>query len=66
LKKHGIKLLGSWNVYNEHLSLMVFEAPSLDAFQKCAMEPASVALSAYEIYEVKLASSMEEAMKMLK
>jgi len=66
MKKHGIKNLGGWGVTSEHLTVMVAEAPSLDAFQKLGMEPEILALSAYETYEIKLASSMEEAMKMLK
>jgi hypothetical protein len=65
-KKHGIKNLGGWSVYTEHLSVYVCEAPSLDVFNKLGMEPEVLALSAYETYEVKLALSMEEAMKMLR
>jgi len=38
----------------------------LDAFQKLGMEPEVLALSAYETYEVKLALSMEETVKMLR
>jgi hypothetical protein len=37
LKKHGIKNLGGWGVYTEHLTVGVMEAPSLDAVQKCSM-----------------------------
>jgi hypothetical protein len=66
MKKHGIKNLGGWGVYTEHLTVMVGEAPSLDAFQKLGMEPEVLAMSAYETCEVKLASSMEEAAKMLR
>jgi len=40
---------------------MVYEAKSLDVFQKLFMEPEVLALSAYETYEVKLAFGMEEA-----
>jgi hypothetical protein len=66
LKKHGVKMLGNWNVPTEHLSVIVFEAPSIEDFNKCGMEPAVLALSAYETYEVKLAIGMEEAMKMMR
>jgi len=65
-KKHGVKNLGSWGVHSEHLTVMVVEAPSLNAIQKLSMEPETLALSAYETTEVKLAMGMEEAMKMLK
>lgn len=66
LKKHGMKMLGNWTVPTEHLSVLVFEAPSSEAFEKCGMEPEVLALSAYETYEVKSALGMEEAMKMLR
>jgi len=65
LKKHGVKMLGSWNVPTEHLALDVYEAPSLDAFEKLGMEPEIVALSKFETYEIKLAYGMEESMRML-
>lgn len=64
-KKYGCKRLGSWNVTNEHLSFEVFEGTA-EAFQKASMEPAIQALSAFETYEVKVALSAEESMKMLK
>jgi hypothetical protein len=64
-KKYGCKRLGSWGVPNEHLSFEVFEG-SFEAFQKAGMEPVILALSAYETYEVKVATSTEEATKMLK
>ncbi len=38
------------------------EAPSLDAFEKFGMEPEFLAISAYESYEIKLATSLEEAL----
>jgi hypothetical protein len=66
LKKHGVKSLGSWIVGTEHLSVGVFEAPSLDAFEKLGMEPQVLALTAYMTYEIKLALSMEEVAKMLR
>lgn len=66
MKKHGIKNLGGWSVYTEHLSVFAVEAPSLDAWQKCGMEPEVLALQGIETYEVKMAISMEDAAKMLK
>lgn len=65
-KKYGCKRLGSWSVPNEHLSFEVFDAPSAEVFQKASMEPAILALSMHETYEVKAAISAKEAMKMLK
>jgi len=66
MKKHKVKTLGGWGVYTEHLTFGVFEAPSIDAFEKFGMEPAVLALSEFETYEVKMATSMEEAAKTLK
>jgi uncharacterized protein (DUF1330 family) len=65
LKKHGIKMLGWWNIHLEHLIVAVLEMPSLDAFQKFTMEPEFNALTAFSTYEMKMASTMEEAQKML-
>jgi hypothetical protein len=66
LKKHGIKAIANCTVPNEHLSVIVSEAPSLEAFNKLCMEPEIMALNAYETYEIKLALNAEEAFKMLR
>jgi len=66
LKKHGIKMVGFWQVPMEHLMFEVYEAPSLEAFQKLSMEPEILAWTAYNTVEMKIAISIEEAMKMLK
>ena len=55
LKKYGIKELGAGTVAGEHLSVAIFEAPSLEVFQKCFMEPEVLAVNAYETYEIKAA-----------
>jgi uncharacterized protein with GYD domain len=60
LKKHGIKLVGNWIVVPEHLSVVVFEAPSLEALLKYAMEPEVTAMSATSTTEIKAVSSLEE------
>ena len=65
LKKHGIRELGSWTVAGEHLAVMVYEAPSSDAFSKFLMEPEFMPVNAFETIEVKLAISNEEVAKML-
>ncbi len=66
LKKHGIKSLANCTVPSEHLSVVVFEAPSVEAFNKLGMEPEILAISAYETYEVKSAVGGEEVVKMLR
>lgn len=64
-KKHGVKVVGSWAVMSEHLSVMVFEA-SLEAFEKLSMEPEVMRLMAINTCSVKVALNMDEASKMLK
>jgi hypothetical protein len=66
MKKHGIKDLGGCAVYTEHLTVGLSEAPSRKAWEELITEPEVLALTAYETMEVKLAVSMEEAMKMIK
>jgi uncharacterized protein with GYD domain len=64
-KKYGIKVIGTASVFSEHLNIMIFEAPDLQAIQKVGMEPEAMAMSAYTHTEVKLALNTEETMKML-
>jgi hypothetical protein len=64
-KKYGVKVVGAWSVPNEHLNLMVIEAPNFEAFQKISMEPEAMAVTASETYELKLALNKEEITKML-
>jgi hypothetical protein len=66
MKKHKVKLLGSWDVPNEHTSYNVYEAPSFEAFKEFGMEPAIVALGEFLTMEVKPAMSPEETTQMLK
>jgi uncharacterized protein with GYD domain len=66
LNKHGIKSLGSWTAMGEHLTLVVYEAPSSDAIMKLFSEPEMMAFNAIETMEVKMAISNEEVAKMLK
>jgi hypothetical protein len=65
-KKHGIKMVGNWSVVREHLNIIVYEAPSLDAFLKLQMEPAIMKWIAQHTTEIKIAMTTEEAMKLLK
>ncbi|MCP8306493.1 MAG: hypothetical protein H3Z49_05260 [archaeon] len=67
LKKHGVKMIGGWAVFSEHLTFIVYEAPSLEAFQKFGMEWEEITKSSsYFTSEIKMAISMEEAQRMLK
>ena len=66
MKKHGIKNLGEYTVPNEHLTIGIYEAPSIEVFNEFAMEPEIITRGSYETAELKSAMSMEEVMKMLK
>ena len=65
LKKHGIKMIGWWNVHLEHLIVSVLEMPNSEAFQKFSMEPEFMGLTAFATYELKMAVTLEEVQKML-
>ncbi len=61
LKKHGVKLVGAWfgSVPADHIYYMVYEAPSVEAFQKLSMEPESLAAAAHDTQEIKIVTSLE-------
>ena len=64
-KKHGIKQLGAWTDFPEHIIYMVFEG-SLDAMQKLQMEPCITAWLSWNTMERKIVNKNEEILKMLK
>ncbi len=66
LKKYEIKMLGCWFALSEHTLYEVYDAPSLEAFEKMAQEPEIAKWSAYNTMEIKLVSTLEEVMKILK
>ncbi len=66
LKKHGIKMVGSWGVPPEHLNIIVYETPTIDAFLKLQREPTIIKWVAQHTTEIKVAMTTEEAMKLLK
>ena len=63
--KHGIKYIAACSVNSEHLTVAIFEAPSLEAVQGYSMEPEILAMNMVDSTELKLATSMEEGIKML-
>jgi hypothetical protein len=63
--KHGVKMIGFWNVPNEHLTVEVFQAPNFEAFQAISMEPEIVNMQNVDTIEIKQALTMEEAMQMM-
>jgi hypothetical protein len=65
-KKYKVKMVGVWSVSNEHVSFVLIEAPSLEAFQKLRMEPEARAVAATETIEIKIVVNKEEILKMLR
>jgi L-rhamnose mutarotase len=66
LTKYNITQLGAWFVLPEHSLYEVFDAPSLEAFQKMAMEPEIVQWSAFNTMEIKLVATVDDVKKLLK
>ena len=64
-KKHGIKMLGSWTDFPQHLIYMVFEG-SFDVVQKLWMEPDMMGWLSWNTIESKTVLTMEEVFAMLK
>ena len=65
LKKYNIKMLGAWFVLPEHTLYEVFDAPSLDVFQKMAMEPEILQWSAFNTMEMKLVATVDDVKRFL-
>jgi uncharacterized protein with GYD domain len=64
-KKHGVKLVGSWVSIPEHLMVAVYDAPSMEALMKLAMEPEIMTWSGYNTTETKPVMTTEETMKLV-
>jgi hypothetical protein len=63
-KKHGVRVVGGWAVMPEHFIVMVYEIPSLEAFQKFQMEPLIMKwVASQSTVKFKLANTLEESMK---
>jgi L-rhamnose mutarotase len=66
LKKYQITLLGCWFDLPGHALYEVYDAPSLEAFQKMSMEPEIVQWSSFNTMEIKLVSTLDDVMTVLK
>jgi hypothetical protein len=66
LKKYNITLLGAWFDLPGHTLYEVFDSPGLEAFQNMAMEPEIVQWSAFNTMEIKMVSSVNDVMGLLK
>jgi len=66
LKKYQITLLGCWFDLPGHALYEVYDAPSLETFQKMSMEPEIVQWSSFNTMEIKLVSTIDDVMRVLK
>lgn len=65
-KKHGIKVVGNWTSAPEHLMVIVYDAPNMEALMKFSMEPEVMTWFAYNTTETRLVMTTEDVMKLLK
>jgi len=61
--KHDVKMVRSWTIPTEHVYYMIFDAPSLEAFNDFGMEPDTLAMTAFHTTEVKIVTNLEEKVK---
>jgi len=52
-------------LFFEHTLYEVFDAPTLEAFQKMAMEPEILQWSAFNTMEIKLVASVDDVQRLL-
>jgi hypothetical protein len=65
MKKYQITMLGAWFALSEHTLYEVFNAPTLEAFQKMAMEPELLQWSAFNTMEIKLVATVDDVKRLL-
>ncbi len=64
-KKFGIKVVGSWTVLPEHLTVHVFDAVNLDTVLKFSMESSLLKWWSFNTSEIKPAITLDETVKLL-
>jgi uncharacterized protein with GYD domain len=65
-KKYGIKVVGGWAITQEHVIVMVFEAPDHTAMMKFMGDRETSAWQSHQIIKTRPVVTLEEAMKLLK
>ncbi|MDD1679945.1 MAG: hypothetical protein LUO93_12275 [Methanomicrobiales archaeon] len=65
LKKYHITLIGCWFDIPGHTLYEVYNAPSLDAFQRMGMEPEIARWSSFNTTQIIMVSSLEDIRRML-
>jgi len=66
MKKYGIRLIGGWSAIIEHLQVLVYDAPNIEALTKAAMEPELALVLSYSNNKLLPVITLEETMKLMK
>ena len=64
-KKHGIKVVGGWHSPPDHTTVVIYDAPNMEAVLSFSMEPEVMIWSAYHNTEIKPVMTIEESMNLL-
>jgi hypothetical protein len=65
LKKYQISLKGCWFDIPGHTLYEVYDAPSIEVFQKMGMEPAIAPWSSFNTMQIIMVTPLEEVKEML-
>ncbi len=65
-KKFGITVVGSWSITPEHLVVHVFDAVNLDTLLSFSMEPSLLKWWSFNTSEIKPATTLEEAVRLIR
>jgi hypothetical protein len=66
LKKHQVTMIGCWFDIPGHALYEVYDAPSLDSFQKMGMEPEIASWSSFNTTQIITVSPLEKIREMMK
>jgi len=62
-KKHGVKIVGSWNVHSKHFQVVVYDSPSYEALMAWSMEPPIQNMLDHYTTDVWPAATVEDLMR---
>jgi hypothetical protein len=66
LKRHKVKLVGSWTDFPAHKILNIYDAPSMEEFLAMCKEPEFRAWMSFNVVETRAVIERKEVMEMLK
>jgi hypothetical protein len=62
-KKHGVKIVGGWNVHPKHLQVMVYEAPNFEAMLAWSAEPEIAKMIGFYTTTIDVAEPLSDMMQ---